>query len=138
MAELSIDRQYLRTLIVKVRTVMGKEGTVSPDKASNFTDDAAPPESLQAEPGDLTREELVAELRGLSPLEQAELVALLWVGRENAEVEEWDATVERASERRETPTESYLLDHPLLAEYWLEGLTKLGYNGLISGSEEIA
>jgi hypothetical protein len=46
--------------------------------------------------------------------------------------------VERASERRETPTESYLLDHPLLAEYWLEGLTKLGYNGLISGSEEIA
>jgi hypothetical protein len=50
MAELSIDPQYLRTLIVKVRTVMGKEGTVSPDKASNFTDDAAPPESLQPSP----------------------------------------------------------------------------------------
>lgn len=138
MAELSIDPQYLWTLIVKVRAVMGKEGTVAPDEASNFTDDDAPPESLQVEPGDLTREELVAELRGLSPLEQAELVALLWVGREDAEVEEWDATVERASERRETPTESYLLDHPLLAEYWLEGLTKLGYGGLVSGVEEIA
>jgi uncharacterized protein DUF3775 len=138
MAELSIDPEYLRNLIVKVRALMGREGTVMPDGASNFTDDDAPPESLQVEPSDLTREELVEELRGLSASEQAELVALMWVGREDAEIEEWDAAVERAKERRETPTESYLLDHPLLAEYWLEGLTKLGYDGLVSGVEETA
>jgi uncharacterized protein DUF3775 len=133
MAELSIDPQYLRNLIVKVRAVMGKEGTVVPDEGSNFTDDDAPPESLQMEAADLSREELIAELRGLSPLEQAQLVALMWLGREDAEVEEWDAAVMRAEERRETPTESYLLDHPLLAEYWLEGMIKLGYDGLVDG-----
>ena len=138
MAELSIDPQYLRNLILKVRAVMGKEGTVVTDEASNFTDDDAPPESLQVESGDLSREELVEELRGLSPFEQAELVALMWVGREDAEVEEWDAAVDQAKERREIPTESYLLDHPLLAEYWLEGLTKLGYDGLVSGVDETA
>ena len=49
MAELSIDPEYLRNLIVKVRAVMGKEGTVVPDERSNFTDDDAPPESLQVE-----------------------------------------------------------------------------------------
>lgn len=138
MAELSIDPQYLRNLILKVRAVMGKEGTVVTDEASNFTDDDAPPESLQVESGDLSREELVEELRGLSPFEQAELVALMWVGREDAEIEEWDAAVDQAKERREIPTESYLLDHPLLAEYWLEGLTKLGYDGLVSGFDETA
>jgi len=138
MAELSIDPQYLRNLILKVRAVMGKEGTVVTDEASNFTDDDAPPESLQVESGDLSREELVEELRGLSPFEQAELVALMWVGREDAEIEEWDAAVDQAKERREIPTESYLLDHPLLAEYWLEGLTKLGYDGLVSGVDETA
>jgi len=138
MAELSIDPQYLRKLILKVSAVMGKEGTVVTDEASNFTDDDAPPESLQVESGDLSREELVEELRGLSPFEQAELVALMWVGREDAEIEEWDAAVDQAKERREIPTESYLLDHPLLAEYWLEGLTKLGYDGLVSGVDETA
>ena len=73
MAELSIDPQYLRNLILKVRAVMGKEGTVVTDEASNFTDDDAPPESLQVESCDLSREELVEELRGLSRFEQAEL-----------------------------------------------------------------
>ena len=62
----------------------------------------------------------------------------MWVGREDAEIEEWEAAVDQAKERREIPTESYLLDHPLLAEYWLEGLTKLGYDGLVSGFDETA
>ena len=40
-------------------------------------------------------------------------------------------------ERREVPTATYLLDHPLLAESWLDGLESLGLDSLESGIEEI-
>ena len=125
MAELTIDADYLRLLTVKVKSVMAKEETVMPDGGSNFTDDALPPESLQMEDDDLTREELVEEIRGMSPEEQAELVALMWLGRDDKDAQEWDELVKQARNRREVPTEAYLLDHPLLAEYWLEGLERL-------------
>lgn len=72
------------------------------------------------------------EIRGLSPLQRAELVALLWLGRDEASAEDWDELVAMTVERRETPTETYLLGHPLLAKYWLEGMDRLGLGGLVN------
>ena len=91
--------------------------------------------ALQEEEDDLSREEVIEEIRGLEPQQQAELVALMWLGREDGEPEEWDDLVKRAIERREVPTESYLLDHPLLAEHWLDGMERLGLGGLVGGGE---
>jgi hypothetical protein len=137
MAELSIaiDPDYLRMLILKVRSFMAKEALETPDDASNPTDDTLPASEFQDEPGDLSREEVEEEIRGLSPLQQAELVALLWLGRDEASAEDWDELVATAVERRETPTETYLLGHPLLAEYWLEGMDRLGLGGLVNDAE---
>ena len=135
MAELSIDPSYLRHLIVKVRAFMGKEATDTPDDGSNPIDDPLPLPALQEEEDDLSREEVIEEIRGLEPQQQAALVALMWLGREDGEPEEWDDLVKRAIERREVPTESYLLDHPLLAEHWLDGMERLGLGGLVGGGE---
>ena len=97
-------------------------------KPANPIDDEVPLSALQDEEDDLSREELddlsreevVEEIQGLMPRQQAELVALMWLGRGDGEPEEWDELVARAVERREVPTENYLLDHPLLAEHWLK------------------
>jgi hypothetical protein len=123
--DLTLTPDYISRLIVKVRAVQGREGTVDIDSGSNPTDDNMV-DMLQENPGDLSREELRQEIRGLGELSQAELVALLWTGRGDVEPEEWEATVRQAAERREMPTERYLLMQPLLAEYWAEGLEKLG------------
>ena len=130
MATLSIDPGYLRRLVVKVRSFMGKEATEVPDEGSNPTDDEMPSSALQDEGDDLSREEVVEEIRGLEPRQQAELVALMWLGRDEAAPEEFEGLVRLALERREVPTEDYLLDHPLVAEYWLEGMERLGLGGL--------
>jgi hypothetical protein len=130
MATLSIDPDYLRRLIVKVRSFMGKEATELPDEGSNPTDDALPSSALQDEENDLSREEVVEEIRGLEPRQQAELVALMWLGRDDGAPEEYEGLVRLALERREVPTEDYLLDHPLVAEHWLEGMERLGLGGL--------
>jgi len=83
-------------------------------------------------------DELVAGRHG--PLHQrqgqrAELVALMWLGRGDAEPEEWNDLVARAFERREVPTENYLLDHPLLAEHWLDGMERLNLGGLVADTD---
>jgi hypothetical protein len=133
MAELSIDPDYVRRLVVKVRAFMAKEATDIPDDGSNPTDDALP-SALQDEADDLSREEVVEEIQGLEPYQQAELVALMWLGRDDGEPEEWDELVARATERREVPTENYLLDHPLVADHWLDGMERLGLGGLVDGA----
>jgi hypothetical protein len=112
MAELSIDPDYLRSLIVKVRALMGKDGTAVPNEASNFSDDELPPETLQVEDDDLTREEVTAQIRGLAPQERAELVALMWVGRDDCDPDDWNDLLDQAQGHREVSTEAYLLDHP--------------------------
>jgi Protein of unknown function (DUF3775) len=130
MATLSIDPDYIRRLIVKVRSFMGKEATELPDEGSNPTDDELPSSALQDEEEDLSREEVVEEIRGLEARQQAELVALMWLGRDEGDPEEFEGLVRLALERREVPTEDYLLDHPLVAEHWLEGMERLGLGGL--------
>ena len=130
MAELSIDPDYLRMLVVQVRGLMAKVPPELPDDRSNPTDDPTPPADLQDEEGDLTREEIIEEIRALEPRQQAELVALMWLGRDEGEAADWDELVQQALERREVPTENYLLDHPLLAEHWLDGMERLGLEGL--------
>src|SRR4249920_1049507 len=135
MAELSIDPDYLRRLIVKVRSFMAKEETDIPDNGSNPIDDEVPLGPLQDEEGDLSREEVIEEIQGLAPRQRAELVALMWLGRGDAEPEEWNDLVARAFERREVPTENYLLDHPLLAEHWLDVMERLGLGGLVADAD---
>jgi hypothetical protein len=131
MATLSIDPDYLRRLVIKVRAFMGKEAPEVPDEGSNPTDDAMPSSALQDEPDDLSREEVVEEIQGLEPHQQAELVALMWLGRDEGEPEEFAQLVQQALERREVPTEDYLLDHPMVADHWLEGMDRLGLGGLV-------
>ena len=130
MATLSIDPDYLRRLVVKVRSFMGKEAPELPDDGSNPTDDELPSSALQDQDDDLSREEVVEEIRGMGRRQQAELVALMWLGRDEGEPEEFAQLVIEALQRREVPTEDYLLDHPHVAEHWLEGMERLGIGGL--------
>lgn len=122
---LSIDPSYLARLIVKVRGLEAREGVTDPDSGSNATDDGMR-DVLQDDPHDLSRSEVLREIAGLNERQQAELVALLWTGRGDAEPEEWAQTVETARTRKEVPTPRYLLDDPLLPEYWCEGAARLG------------
>jgi hypothetical protein len=123
--ELSLTPDYIARLIVKMRAVQGRENLTDPMSGSNAPDDNEI-DALQDTPGDLSREELREEISGLSPGERAELVALMWTGRGDCEPEEWESTVELASSRAETPTAHYLMSEPLVADFWANGLEKLG------------
>jgi len=123
--DLSISTDYLARLIMKTRGVQAKEAVSDSDSGSNPTDDQMR-DVLQDRPDDLSREEVREEIQGLDARQQAELVALMWIGRGDAEPAEWEATVQLAQDVKEQPTPRYLLGHPLVAEFWAEGAERLG------------
>lgn len=136
MIPLSLKTDYVQMLILKVRAVMAQESTVTPLSESNPSDGKIPA-TLQEDREYLVREEVISEIQGLNKEQQLELVALMWLGRGDAESEEWGNLVKLAAERQEIPVEIYLLEHPRLADYWAEGLDRLGLSGTIDEVEEI-
>ena len=76
---------------------------------------------------DTTPRKIADFIAGLNEDEQADLVALTWVGRGTYTAEEFKEAVETAKAERTSPTEDYLLGIPLLADYLEAGLEKLGY-----------
>jgi hypothetical protein len=124
MEELNLNPEFLREFLLGVRAVMAQESLVSPDSGSNPTDDEGPA-TLQDDPDNLTRAAIVAAVADLEPDQQAELVALMWIGRGDMDPEEWEEAKELAVERHEGATAKYLLSHPHVADYIEEGLDRL-------------
>ena len=58
--------------------------------------------------------------------EQAELVALTWIGRGTYTADDWDEAVEVAHEEHPKRVARYLLSQPLLADELEEGLSEFG------------
>jgi Protein of unknown function (DUF3775) len=123
MDELSLNPRFLQNLILRTRALVAQEGQVSDDDG-NLSDDPGPA-APRFDREDLTRAEIAAEIADLEPDQQAELVALMWIGRGDMEPEEWDEAVAVALERHGDAGAAYLLAHPHLAEHWDEGLDRL-------------
>jgi hypothetical protein len=85
---------------------------------------------LEDRTGDATEAELREFIAGLNVDEQAELVAVMWIGRETFGPDELDEAIATAKAERTTPTEDYLLGVPLLADYLEDGLTALGIDAV--------
>jgi len=81
---------------------------------------------VQAREGSLAEKELAAFIATLNEDEQAQLVALAWVGRGAFEPEAFDEALATAYAERSVPTEDYLMGMPHLAENLEAGLEAMG------------
>ncbi len=122
---LEIDPRTVYFLILKAREFDDKDDPGQADL------DASPAEeTIEADmhyfADDPVAQEIKDAIEALNDDEQAELVALTWIGRGDFTPEEWDEVVRTARQRRTSPTADYLLGTPLLGDYLEEGLTQLG------------
>lgn len=124
MDQLTLNPEFLRSLILKLRAVMAQEDMVSPDSGSNPSDDERTA-TLQDNPDNMIRDEITAQVEDLEPDQQAQVVALMWIGRGDMEPEEWEEALALAADRHEGATAAYLLSHPHVADYLDEGLDRL-------------
>src|SRR4051794_16545782 len=123
---LSIDLDTIQFIIDKGREFHVKEAVSIPEPPTSPTDDWAM-QVLADHLDDATYAELVSTINDLEPDQQIELVALMWLGRGDFEVDEWDAAVEESTAAHNARTASYLIATPLLPDYLQEGLSLLGY-----------
>lgn len=113
-------------LIQLARDFHAKDSVVIDDEPESLTDDLVF-DALEQH----GKDPVVAEFRNiiddLDRGQQVQVVGLLWVGRGDYDLSEWQRATSDAEEQWSDHTADYLLAHPMLAEYLGEGLELLGY-----------
>ena len=122
---LTVSSESVCFIIVKAREFDAQDVVTDPDSGSNATDDNQA-SVLEAHSDDLTQKELVAFINALSDEEQADLVALLWLGRGDGTMEDWDDLRDEAQRQHNNRTAAYLLGELLLSDHLEEGLSQFG------------
>ncbi len=112
-----------RELVADLAPLEDEPGRHAPDDA--VREDVADEDGPEAREGG-EFEELKEFIDSLSEDEQAELVALAWIGRGTYTAEDWDEAVEVAREEHPRRVAKYLLGQPLLADELEEGLAEMG------------
>jgi hypothetical protein len=119
-------------IIHRAREVMADLDTLEADdeaggrSGDDLNDD--PPEDEDDAGGNENPEleDLREYINALNEDEQADLVALTWIGRGTYTAEDWDEAVEVAHEEHPRRVAKYLLSQPLLADELEEGLSEMG------------
>jgi hypothetical protein len=120
----TINTDKVCFIVVKARELESEDEGLEAD-ASNATDDNFV-SVLTEDAFDTVRDEITSFIDALDEDEQAELVALAWVGRGDFSGDDWDEAVSQARARRVGPTAAYLLGIPLLASLLENGLGEFG------------
>lgn len=125
--ELAISAEKVVFLIEKAREFDAKDAPSKRDPGSNPSDDRMI-EVLEDHPDDPVFEEMTGLINGLNEDEKVDLVALMWMGREDFDVGEWEEVREEAARAHNENTARYLARTPLLADFLADGLDRLGYS----------
>ena len=124
---LNLNPDTVCFLISMARVFHSQEGVVIPDTPGSPSEDWAL-QALAAHSGDSVFQEFKSTIDDLEPDQQQEVVALMWLGRDEFSVDEWEAAREEARNSWTESTAEYLIAHPHLSDYLLEGLDLLGYS----------
>ena len=109
--------------------------SISPEKVCYFiakahefdvTDEVVDPDSGASVVDEATFQELTAFINGLTEDEQIDLVALTWLGRGDATIDEWGDLRAEAARLHNNRTAAYLLGKPMLGDHLEEGLAQFG------------
>jgi uncharacterized protein DUF3775 len=121
--DLSISPEKVFFIIAKARRSDSK--AAESDLVTDLSDDDAT-FGLDDHSKDTDRSELSGFIRGLNVDEQIDLVALMWLGRGDSDLEGWRDLRLEASRAHNNRTASYLIGTPMLADYLEEALSQFG------------
>jgi hypothetical protein len=124
---LHIPLEAICYIIAKTRALQVKEDVVIPDSPSGPSEDWAL-QVLADHSGDYTLAEFVDCVGEMNQRQRAELIALMWVGRGDYPIEDWEQAVDDAIGDHSVRAAAYLLSHPMVSDDLEEGLIAHGYS----------
>lgn len=119
---LSVPTDVVCYIIELAHDLQGKTASSASEDDTSEPDDPEI-EVLEDRSADPAEEELRSAIADLPQDAQADLVALMWLGRED---DDWDTLRALAEQERNEATAEYLCGTPLLASYLEAGLESLG------------
>lgn len=124
---LHIALETLCIIIAKAREFQAKEEVVIPDNPGSPSEDWAL-QVLADHSGDYSLRDLCETIGAMNQRQRAELIALMWVGRGDYGIEDWEAAVDDAIGDYSVRAAGYLLAHPMVSDDLEEGLIAHGYS----------
>jgi len=125
--ELELNREIVTGIIDKARE-FNEQADITPleDEEEPDVGDGDFSELMLSRHGtDPVYQQLKGTIDDLDPDQQMTLVALMWVGRGDYTLDEWDDALELAEENWTDHTADYLIGTPLLADYLDEALEQI-------------
>jgi hypothetical protein len=125
---IELNPDTVRSIIQRLREFQAYAGPDADrdDEAEPEADDLE--EVLGETPEAPGEDQLVAVVDDLEPDQQITLVALVWLGRGDYSLEEWDEALAEARSAYNDRAGTYLAAMPLAADYLEEGLSLHGYD----------
>jgi hypothetical protein len=127
LPELQISPEKVCFIIAKAREFDAKDAVSDPDPGSNASDDNMA-SVLEDHADDPVVEELTSLINDMNEDEQIDLVALVWLGREDYSAADWAEVRKEAARAHNKNTARYLLGIPLLGDFLEDGLALLGHS----------
>lgn len=128
---LALSPNTVAWIILKAREFDSKDAPLERDDDEMddaLLTDVGDDEDEGEDPGDPLAHELTSWIDDMNDTEQAELVALYWLGRGDGDADDFAELTQQARESRVNKTSTYLLGAPMLPDYLEEGLEALGYD----------
>lgn len=123
--DLSISTEDVCCIISMARQFDAKVEVTEPDVDSNPTDDGGVA-ILEDHRNDPVEAELKTFIHDLNVDDRVDLVALVWLGRGDATIDDWSELHDEAQRNQAKSTAAYLIGIPLLSEYLAEALSLFG------------
>jgi Protein of unknown function (DUF3775) len=120
---LSISPEKVFFIVSKAR--QSDIESTAPELIADLADDDAD-NGTRGSSGNTDRAELSGFIRDLNVDEQVDLVALMWLGRGDGDLDGWRDLRNQAAQAHNNRTAAYLIDTPMLADYLEEAMSAFG------------
>ena len=130
MPELRISTEKVCAFIATAREVAGKVASTAGARTTSGDDSKLA--TIVDDPGqdfyerDDRRRQMVEFIAGLNVEEQTDLLALIWLGRGDYDIADWDDALEEAEARIAARDPDYMIGDSALPQYLGDGLEAFG------------
>lgn len=123
MPQLTLSPEIAFSIALKARQFDVKVDQTDPDSGSNPSDDNGV-DALEFGSQDDSLHELTSAIHDLNDDEQADLLALVWLGRGDFALEDWDQARVTARDIGRARIARYIAGIPLVSTYLEDGLSR--------------